>query len=387
MKTSEKIDTGCGAETLRTILKCVVTIVAIALSFSSADAGTIGYYRFESGPAGATGMTIVDSSGNNNDGTIFAGSAVYSSNVPVALIPQTGQANTMSLDLTTGDAAFFNYEFPFQTLTNATVELWINPSTASPSGDYDFFWTTTGSGDLNRFNFHFDPGPEQVCLDYREPNSTIHSLGCSGANSVPLNQWTYVAFVKQGNVYSIYLNNSVTGNVTNLTSQVTDSAPNLPNSTAWTLNGRAFVQPAFGQYAGLIDEIRLSDTALTADQFLISPLSVTINIKPPAQAPVALNLKAPTLPVAILSSPTFNATTQVNPATINLSGASVSTNNKGKFACGAQDVNGDGLPDLVCQVITSQLQLSSTSTMAMLTAETFSGQPLSGGEAITIVGH
>jgi hypothetical protein len=367
------------------LLSVSIAVATIAIFwFSTASAGTIGYYRFESGPAGATGNTIVDSSGNSNDGTIFVGSAVYSSNVPVAHIPQTGQANTMSLDVAMGDAAFFDYEFPFQTLPNATVELWINPATTTSGGDEDFFWTTTGSGDLNRFNIHFFSGT--VGLDYREPNGTIHALGSSGANSVPFDQWTYVAFVKQGNVYSIYLNNSVTGNVTNLTSQVTDSAPNLPNSTAWTLNGRAFVQPDGGQFAGLLDEIRLSDTALDPDQFLIP--SVTINIKPPAQAPVTINLNSKTLPVAILSSPTFNATTQVDPSTITLSGASVSkTGSKGNFACATQDVNGDGLPDLVCQVITSQLQLSSTSTMATLTAETFSGQPLSGGEAIRIVGQ
>jgi hypothetical protein len=46
----------------RTILKLIAIIVIAtvhAFSFSGAGAGTIGFYRFESGPAGPTGMTIV----------------------------------------------------------------------------------------------------------------------------------------------------------------------------------------------------------------------------------------------------------------------------------------------------------------------------------------
>ena len=205
-----------------------------------------------------------------------------------------------------------------------------------------------------------------------------------------MNEWTYVAYVKQGNVYSIYLNNSATGNVTMLASQITDPlTPNLPTSVMWTMNGRFFAEPNdCCQFSSLLDEVRLSDVALSPDQFLVSPvLSVTINIKPPAQAPVPINLKSNALPVAILSSPTFDAT-QVNPATIKLSGASVGSkgDSSGQFACSAQDVNGDGLPDLVCQLINSELQLASNATMVTLTATTFSGQMISGGEAIKIVG-
>jgi hypothetical protein len=48
-----------------------------------------------------------------------------------------------------------------------------------------------------------------------------------------------------------------------LTSQVTDVAPNLPNSTGWTINGRIATQPdSCCQFTGLIDEIRLSNVTV-----------------------------------------------------------------------------------------------------------------------------
>jgi len=105
------------------------------------------------------------------------------------------------------DAATFGYAFPLQTLTNATLELWSNPNVNSEG---DFLWTTntTNSGYRNRFNIFINPNvpgkeaPYSVCIDYREPNGTIHILGCSNA-SLPRNEWSYVAYVKQDNVYSI----------------------------------------------------------------------------------------------------------------------------------------------------------------------------------------
>jgi hypothetical protein len=249
--------------------------------------------------------------------------------VPFGQVPQTGQADTLSLSFDFQTTILFGYEFPFQTLTNATLELWINP-TPNPSAAYSFIWTTSDAGNQNRFNFYLTP-TNQACQDYLGPLGGVFS-GCSANGMVPFNQWSYIAYVKQGNVYSIWLNNSVTGNVTTLVSQITNSAP-LPTSLMWTMNGRLYAEPDHCcQFTGLVDEVRLSDAALSPNDFLVAPeLSVTINIKPPSQAPVAINLKSPTLPVAILSSPSFDATTQVNRATVNLSGAPVRS-------CAVQDV-------------------------------------------------
>lgn len=115
-------------------------------------------------------------------------------------------------------------------------------------------------------------------------------------------------------------------------------------------------------------------------------LTVSIEIKPPATAPVPINLSsAGVIPVAILSTPTFDAT-QVDPSTVTLAGAHVQLIGKsGKYQCSVQDVNGDGINDLLCQVSTAQSLIQPGDSNAVLEATTFAGLPIVGQEEITIV--
>jgi hypothetical protein len=55
-----------------------------------------------------------------------------------------------------------------------------------------------------------------------------------------------------------------------------------------------------------------------------------------------------------------------------------------RYLAHAEDVNGDGLLDLVCQVYTSQLVIAGTGT-ALLEAKTFDGRLVRGEDRITIV--
>ena len=103
----------------RGLLKSLGVVTAITISslwFCSARAGTIAYYRFETGPAGTAATSIVDSSGSDRNGTILAGFPTYNSNVPLAEIPIIGQVDNFSMNFGMGAAASFAYAFPFQTL-------------------------------------------------------------------------------------------------------------------------------------------------------------------------------------------------------------------------------------------------------------------------------
>ncbi|MBI3989349.1 MAG: hypothetical protein HY347_07005, partial [candidate division NC10 bacterium] len=110
-----------------------------------------------------------------------------------------------------------------------------------------------------------------------------------------------------------------------------------------------------------------------------------IDIKP-GSFPNSINLgSAGVIPVAILSSPTFDAT-QVNPASVSLAGARVKLIGKGdKYACSADDVNLDGWLDLVCHVVTAQFMIEPGDSLAVLEAETFGGQAIRGEDSIQIV--
>jgi len=89
--------------------------------------------------------------------------------------------------------------------------------------------------------------------------------------------------------------------------------------------------------------------------------------------------------VAIISTADFNAAT-VDPLTVTLAGASVELKKNGKpMASSDEDVNDDGLLDLVVHVSTEELQLSSTDTEATLRGETYGGECIEGSDSVCIV--
>lgn len=112
---------------------------------------------------------------------------------------------------------------------------------------------------------------------------------------------------------------------------------------------------------------------------------IIIDIKPGSETN-SINLgSAGVIPVAILSTDDFDALT-VDPASVSLAGASVRLAGKSdKYLCHQEDVNLDGLIDLVCQVYTAQLMVDEGDTTAILEAETLDGEKLLGEDFIRIV--
>lgn len=110
---------------------------------------------------------------------------------------------------------------------------------------------------------------------------------------------------------------------------------------------------------------------------------VDIDIKP-GDVPNHINPKSRgKTPIAILSTATFEAST-VNPITVRVAGAPVSLRGNGSTASSLEDVNGDGILDLVVHVSTEALQLTN-SNLVLLQANTFGGQPLCGSDTIVLV--
>lgn len=91
--------------------------------------------------------------------------------------------------------------------------------------------------------------------------------------------------------------------------------------------------------------------------------------------------------VAILSmeDPAFDAT-DVDPSTVLLENAPVAMSGRsGRFKTHLQDVNADGLPDMVVHIITSMLGLERRQRELTLTGETFGGIEFEGTDSIRIV--
>lgn len=110
-----------------------------------------------------------------------------------------------------------------------------------------------------------------------------------------------------------------------------------------------------------------------------------IDIKPGSE-PNSINLSSRgVIPVAILTTSDFDATT-VNPDTVELAGSTVAIRGNGNRLLASQDdVDGDGDVDLVLHIETENLSLETGVTEATLTGETFDGQAIIGSDMIVIV--
>jgi hypothetical protein len=118
----------------------------------------------------------------------------------------------------------------------------------------------------------------------------------------------------------------------------------------------------------------------------VPTIEVAIDIKP-GSWPNAINLGSHGLvPVAIFSSEDFDAT-NVDPDTVELAGSGVEVRGKGnKYLAHTEDVDGDGLLDLVVQVATANLDPESLQNgVVILSGSTYDGQAIEGEDQITIV--
>jgi hypothetical protein len=132
-----------------------------------------------------------------------------------------------------------------------------------------------------------------------------------------------------------------------------------------------------------VDE-RPSGSACDIGAFeLVQTVTVTIDIKP-GEGPAPINTKSKgTIPVAILSSTTFDAVAQVDQTSLTFGAKG---NEKSlAFCSGPQDVNGDGLLDLVCHFDTPSTQFQAGDTTGILEGKIVGGNSIMGSDAVIIV--
>ena len=106
---------------------------------------------------------------------------------------------------------------------------------------------------------------------------------------------------------------------------------------------------------------------------------VQIDIKPGEDPPAINPGSNGVTPVAILSTPTFNATT-VDPHSVKFG-----PNGASPVHTSIQDVDGDGTPDLILQFSTTQTSITAGNTQACLTGKATSGLNIVGCDTIQTV--
>jgi hypothetical protein len=111
---------------------------------------------------------------------------------------------------------------------------------------------------------------------------------------------------------------------------------------------------------------------------------VNVRIKP-GSAPTSINNNSQgTIPVAILSQANFNAPAQVNPRSLTF-GHSGDEQSLAFCDSAPEDVNGDGLADLVCHFTTQRASFQPGDAQGILKGTTMSQQALVGSAPIVVV--
>lgn len=245
----------------------------------------------------------------------------------------------------------------------------MSPSSVSMDG-----WRLLKQAD-HRFWFCFGGGAENRCI---HPAFTVFSTTVATTGV-----WYHLAAVKSATSFSIYVNG-----------QLEDSRSPVPtfldtHSGALRIGSNAVEGSHLN---GLIDEVTIYGRALSATEiqaiFLADAhgkckaATVLIDIKP-RTFPNSINPRSEgVIPVAILTTDTFDATT-VNPATVRFG----RTGTEARAAHSAfEDVDGDGKIDMILHFNTQETGITCGGATASLTGQTLGGQAIRGSDSTRTVG-
>lgn len=223
---------------------------------SSSLADTVDYWRFEEG----SGTLVSDQTGLANG---MANPTNWSSDVPYAMVPQTGQPDNTSLhfipfhDVILSPTSDLNYG------SNFTVECFFKlDKLPNPLDHFGFLYfmgdSTNGSFPRLELDINQTSGGSQFDAAL---NGTTGGVGIydSSTFSLSVTTWYHMAFVKSGTNFQFFLDGNVVGSGT-LNSEQAGSYQ-FPTGGNYNIGG-------FFGFNGYLDEVRISNTALPPSQFL-----------------------------------------------------------------------------------------------------------------------
>ncbi|HEY5912185.1 MAG TPA: LamG-like jellyroll fold domain-containing protein [Verrucomicrobiae bacterium] len=283
----------------------LILACSLLLSTLAGMAGTVAYWRFEAGPADAqvshggqaAGVFypgVPDSSGNGNALSVWDDALcgyTYRLDLAETIIPQTGAANSFSVQNSGSWPALFTGSDAMRTLTPSafTIEVSFKPET----GDYrtlvgrDSQGATSFDPNLAALYLQIIPG-DAVAIKFCDVSGYWHEA-ISGPAAVAgfaypdaaTGHWYHMAAVSDGAVLSLYLD---AGAGFNLVAQ-TDMRPSASPNTAliaglgsggdwaagnWSVGRGLYAGAHTDRACGFIDEVRISDRALAPREFLFA---------------------------------------------------------------------------------------------------------------------
>ncbi len=303
------------------------------LAASRGPASTVAYWRFEEGPVDAQvthgGLEpgvffagVMDSSGNGNALSVWtegwAGYA-YRVDVPGATIPGTGAANNFSAQTTGSWPCMFTANgTPMQTMSPAafTIEASFKPETGGwrTLVGRDSQGACAGNPLLAALYFQITP-QDAVAIKFCDVSGYWHEAisanGLVTGFTYPdsaAGHWYHMGAVSDGRTVSLYLDLGGGSELVAQTDMTLSGSPNtaltagMGGGSTWTAGtwsvGRGMYAGSHTDRAyGLIDEVRISDAALSPSDFLWSfPYCVLIpsKLQAPLQSETLVTLQIPT---------------------------------------------------------------------------------------------
>ena len=244
-------------------IRHLVALASWLLVSTTASGDVITYIRFEENGGGIaadeTGLfdgeliNFLDTSPGAGDGF----GPGWSTSVASPVVPLTGESNTSSIRMVGGSSYIDLSNANTMTLgSEFTIEFYMNPSTdliiapvfgLSSGSDLSFLMADTGSLVMR--------GEFQGQID-----------GPFSASLVTAGTWQHFALVMETNEYTVYIDGQVQYN-----GGYPGGATGPYEFTGNVALGTRTIGGPTGTWDGYIDEFRISDEALTPDQFLIVP--------------------------------------------------------------------------------------------------------------------
>jgi glucose/arabinose dehydrogenase len=262
-------------------MSCVALCAALAAvlaaggaAMPAATSGLVAAYSFDAG----SGTTVVDSSGNNNVGTIsgatWSTTGKYGGALSFDANRQTyvGVPDSASLDLGTA----------------MTLEAWVNPSSVTGSWRTVIFKQRSGGTAYSLYGNDGQDRPVGQVYTTAEQNSRAGS-------QLVANTWTHLATTYDGSALKLYVNGVEVANVA-------VSGPIAASSGPLTIGGNAVWSEWF---AGLIDDVRIYNRALAPGE-IATDMSTPVDRDAASQP--AVQLTAPAAGSTVAGAVTVSAT-------------------------------------------------------------------------------
>ena len=240
------------AAALAVLISSGAAVAAHEQTTQIAATGLVAAFGFDEG----SGSSVSDASGNGNNGTVVNGSWV------AGKYGKALQFNGSSTVVTVPDSALLHLS------SGMTLEAWVDPSTVN-SQWRDVVYKANDSFYL-----------EATLTNSSRPDAGTIAGGsyadAYGTGALAANVWTYLAETYDGTTLRLYVNGTQVASTAHTGAIASSTSP-------LQIGGDSL----YGQYfAGLIDEVRVYNTALTAAQIQsdqVTPINGGGDTQPPGQ--------------------------------------------------------------------------------------------------------